>query len=970
MLNLCWARCARMLCFVLVGLFVAVPACRATSFTPQTAQLPAQPSIGGTVSDPSGAKIPHATVHLQNELLSRDVLSDGAGRFSVSLPAGKYDITITAPGFEPYIDTVTLVASVPHPSLDAKLTISAAEEVTVPSENVASTSATDNKTALVFKGADLKTFSDDDGTFDKQIQALAGDDGSGPQIYVDGFSGGRFPPKNSIREIRINQNPYSAQYEELGYGRIEIFTKPGTDQLHGFVDVFGNDNALNSTDPYLQGSQLPYHSFGLFGDLSGPIDKKTSLFLSTSYNNQQVNAGVHASILDSNFQPVTLSESIASPTVASSYSARIDRQVTTNNTLTARYEFDQTKLTNGGVGLLVLPEAGNDSTTTAQTLQITDTQVLGSKMVSDAHFRYQRTRLEQDAVSGAPSLNVEGAFTGGGNSGQKTSDNQDRYELQEIFTRQQGAHFLRVGGRYRLLRDANLSTANYNGAFTFPSLTAYQITEQVMAAHPVVDPASLDALIRSTCVTTSTGQVCGGATQFNLTAGQPSAAVLTGDLGLFAEDEWKISKNITLDYGLRFETESAIPDHLDPAPRAGFAWAIGQTEKKPAIVVARGGGGLFYDRFASGDILTAIRQQSGTLQPSYYVTNPPFYPDVPLPSALAGSVLPTLYNISPKLRSESSMIGGLSVERSLWKIGSISFNYVFNRGVHQWDSVNINAPLPGTFVAADPTTGAPASGVYPLGTTQAVYQFQSGGISTSNRFFTRLNLHPTKNLNLFGYYVTRHVNTDVLGADNFPSNSYDVAADYGRAQNPRQRIFIGGFWELPKNFNINAFLSAHAAQPFNITTGTDLNGDTQFNDRPAFATDLTRSSVVQTRFGNFDKSPLPGQKIIPINYATGPAFAELDMGAGRSFKFGPRPAATPPPPGTPVPKGKVEQPDPRFTLNLSFDAQNITNHVNGGLPIGVLTSPFFGQSISLSSPYGSTGTTANRTISFHTSFNF
>lgn len=932
----------------------------AQTVAPQTAARAASPArtLAGTVSDSSGARIPQAAIHVAGGEVKLDAQSDGAGRFSLTLPAGTYALTIAATGFETYSSSVTLAAGVSHPAIDARLAVGAeSEQVTVSSDNAASTSAADNKSALVFKGGDLKDFSDDDATFDKQIQALAGDDGSGPSLYVNGFSGGHFPPKNSIREIRINQNPYSAEYEELGYGRIEIFTKPGTDQLHGYFDINGNDNAFNTVDPY-QGAPLPYHSETLSGNLSGPISKKTSVFLSVFYNNQQTNAAVHAFTLDNNLQQTTLSEAVASPAVSSSYSSRLDRQVTANNTLTARYEFDRTQQTNAGVGLLVLPEAGTNSTTTMQTLQVSDTQIIGTKMVSDGHFQYLRTRLEQAPVSTGVSINVEGAFTGGGAASQTTSDNQDAYEFQEIVTRQQKAHFMRFGGRYRLLRDANLSTGNYNGAFTFPSLTAYQITQQGVAANET------DQQIRSTCVSTPTGQVCGGATQYSVTTGQPSAVVLTGDLSLFAEDEWKITKNVTLDYGLRFETQSAIPDHFDPAPRLGFAWAVGQAEKRPAVVVVRGGGGLFYDRFASSNILMAIRQQSGTLQPSFYVTNPEF----PLPQSLSG-VPPTLYSISPRLRSEYSLQGGVAVERTLGKIGSISFNYLHSHDVHQWDSVNANAPLPGSYVPANPATGAAASGTYPLGTTQAVYQFQSGGISTRDRMFVNANLHPTKTFNLFSYYVMRHQNTDATGANTFPSNSYDRKADYGRAVRPGERIFLGSFWELPFGFSANAFLSANSGTPFNITTGTDLNGDTQYNDRPAFATDLTRASVVKTRFGNFDTAPIPGQRIIPINYGTGPAFVDVDFGAGKAFKFGPRPAPPAPPAGTPPPKTPAERPDPRYAISFSFDAENAFNHVNAGPPVGVLSSPSFGQSISLYTPFGN-GVTANRVITLHSSFSF
>jgi hypothetical protein len=956
MLNSCKATCA------LLASLCLTPLCRAEIAGPPPSVL------SGTVSDPSGAKIPQASVHVQSsdqrtDVLSRDTKSDATGHFTLTLPPGRYDLLIAATGFEPRVLSVTLSATASHPEIDARLAIATkAESIDVPSSDEASTAAADNKTALVFKTRELESFSDDNSVFQKQIQSLAGGDGDSPSIYVDGFSGGKFPPKDSIREIRINQNPYSAEYQELGYGRIEIFTKPGSDELHGVIDFAGNDNAFNTTDPYLHGAQPPYHSTFLYADISAPINKKTSFFSTTYFNDQQTNAAVHAFTLDTNLQPITLSEAVPSPSTSGEYSLRLDRQVTANNTLTAHYELTRYSQTNAGVGLLVLPEAGTDSLTTAQTLQISDTQILGAKMVSDAHFQYQRTRLQQTSNSAAASINVQGAFTGGGSSSQITGDNQDRYEFQEILTRQLKAQFLRFGGRYRLLRDANLSTAGYNGAFTFSSLTSYQITQQGIAA------GETDAQIRATCATTTMGQVCGGAQQFNLTAGQPSAVVLTGDVGLFAEDEWKASKSVTVDLGFRFESQTAIPDHFDPAPRAGISWAIGKRDKKPAFAVLRGGAGLFYTRFASGDILTSIRQ-NGVTQPSYYVTDPSFYPNIPPPSGLSAT-LPTLYQISPHLRSPYAIVAGVSVERSLWKKGSISFNYINTRGIHGVESVNVNAPLPGTYNAGDPSQGIAATGTYPLGTTQPVYQFQSNGISNNNRFFARMNFNPTKRLFLFGSYTARRGYTDAAGAASFPSNSYDISADYGRLPYPNQRLYLGSFWELPFGLSANAFLSSTSRTPFNITTGTDLNGDNQYNDRPAFATHTTPSSIVfpPTRFGTFDANPQPGEKIIPINYATGPAFADLDFGLGRTFKFGPRPPAPKPLPGTPAPKGPVEKPDPRYSLAFAFDAQNVLNHVNAAAPVGILTSPSFGQAISLNTGIG--GTAANRVINLRTTFSF
>ena len=984
MLSLRRARCAFVLCCLAAPFFTLSSFAEDEAHTQTVSRqaLLAQPIedalpavnntvLSGTVVDPSGASVSHAMVHVQNDSLQRDTTTDDTGRFSLALPPGAYNVMIVSPGFEAYVTNVKLTEKAASANIHAKLVIATqAEEVNVPSgDNTSTTSAADNKSALVFKGDALKTFSDDDDTFQKQIQALAGsgDGQNGPTMYVDGFSGGKFPPKNTIREIRINQNPYSAEYSELGYGRIEIFTKPGTDKFHGQFFANGNDSSFNTSNPYV-GVQPPYHSFTIFSDLSGPINKKTSIFLNVWYNNQQTNAIVDATTLNANFQPVPFTQALANPTVTQDYSGRIDRQVTPNNTLITKYDYTSTQVTNGGVGLLVLPSEANHSTTTTQTLQVEDTQVIGTTMVSEAHFQYLRTRLDQRPDSSAPALNVEGAFNGGGNPSQVTSDNQDRYEFQEIFTRQQGKnHFLRFGGRYRLLRDANFATANYNGQFTFPSITAYQITEQGLAAN------ESDKQIRATCVSTPQGQVCGGATQFSITAGQPSAALLTGDLGVFAEDEWKISKSFTLDLGLRLETQSAIPDHFDPAPRVGFAWAIGQKDKKPPMFTLRGGGGIFYDRFVSTNILTAIRQ-NGITESSYYVNNPCFYPTIPLtfPTTPCTSSLsaapPTIYQISPHLRSEYQITEGLSVDRDLWKKGSISFNYLLGQGEHQWDSINTNAPLPGTYNPGNATT--PASGTYPLGTTQPVYQFQSGGTVRLNRFFVRVNAQPTKKFFLFAFYTIRTMNQDSAGATGFPSNSYNIREDYGTAPYPNQRLFLGGFYQLPFGLNVNAFLSSSSSTPFNITTGTDLNGDTQYNDRPAFATNPTSSSILyQTKYGNFDANPQPGEKIIPINYGRGPAFAELDFGLGRTFKFGPRPPVPSPPPGAPAPKGPIPKPDPRYSWTFGLDAQNVFNDVNAGAPVGVLSSPQFGQSISLNSPYGGSSN-ANRVIMLRTFFNF
>jgi len=843
------------------------------------------------------------------------------------VPVGTFDVRVEATGFDPAERKDQSVSAGAQVVLNFRLAIATlTEQVDVPLETRSSTGAADNKSAMIFDGERLAELSDDNATMQQQLLALAGGDPAhAPDVYVDGFSGGNFPTKSSIREVRINQNPFSAQFPGYGFNRIEIFTKPGGDKWHGNLYAIGNDAPFNANNPYTS-IEPPYYSYYLDGNLSGPlIDKKTSFFTGSTYHKMQNNSVVNA------VDPVSLgalSEAVSTPDNTLTYTARIDRQMSLSNTLTGRYEYRRETLTNAGVGLLVLPSEGYDSTNTSQTLQLGDTQTVSPKVVSETRFQYIRTRAQQSAQNSSPTIVVEGSFNGGGSSVGSMHDNRDRYEFQEYLSVDWGKHFIRAGGQYDLLRDANESTANYNGTYIFPTLAAY-VTQTP--------------------------------TQFSVTAGQAAAVLTSGWLGAYADDEWKVTKSITLNEGLRFESQSAIPDHADWAPRMGFAWAVGQHDKKPAVVVLRGGFGIFYERFSPSNILTSVRQ-NGVSQQTFLVNDPTFYPAVPPPGVLqmgANAVPPTPYRISPNLHAEYDEDANFVVERTLGKMGSVTATYLWARGLHQYISKNINAPLPGTYNPSVPT-----SGVRPLGGTQNIYQFSSDGIAKGQLFFLSGNLRPTKALSFFTFYVFQNERNDTSGPTSFPSNSYDLSEDYGRSGlHAKQRLYVGGNLNLPWKISANTFVTAGSGVPFNITTGSDLNGDTIYNDRPAFATDLMRASVVKTAYGNFDTIPIAGQKIIPVNYGSSPGYLMVELSVGKTVAFGPRPVGTAVA-GKPAVKG-----DPKYSLRFGVEAQNLFNSVNPGQPIGVLNSPLFGKSISLNNLFTPLGA-ANRVVDISSRFSF
>ncbi len=895
------------------------------------------------VTDPSGAAIANAPVRVfaadgTTGAPIRETRTDRMGRIRVDLPAGRYTLQAEAPGFNTVQQSILVADGGPPLSVTVQLVVAVdAEEVAVQSE--AAGSDNDDGQTLVLKGKTLSTLSDNPSTFQQQLQALVGggDDGQQVQFRIDGFSGGRFPPKDSIREVRINQNGYSAQFDQRGNSIIDIFTKPGSDKLHGNLFATGNANPFNARSPYIT-SQPGYHTVFVDGNINGPLGKKTSFFAGGNRNDSENNAAVNAVALDSSFNATPVAQAVPNPLVTNSINFRVDRQLSTNNTFTGRYEFADSRQTNGGVGQLVLASQGINSDTKTNTLQLGNTTIFGPHVVAETRFQYLRTRFTQAPVSTAPTLIIQGSFNGGGSPAQATQDKQDNYEFQEYLSMDRGKHFIRAGARYRLTRDSNSSTANFNGQYIFPTLSAYQITLRGQAAGQTA------AQIRASG---------GGASQFNLTAGTPSATILTGDLGLYVEDEWKVTPHLSLIPGMRFETQTAIPDGSDPAPRLGFSWDVTTAKRKSPLVTLHGGFGLFYDRFAAGNVLNAARQ-NGITQQSYYIENPDFYPNVPAASALSATQ-PTVYRIASNLRSEYYVSEGITASRQMGEHGNLSVTYNHHQGTHLFLSRNANAPLNGT---------------RPLGGTQNVYEYASEGNSQIHSLFTNYYVQLGKHAGLWGSYSLRYQQSDASGgAGNFVSNSYDIRADYGRPQRlARQRLYTGAWWEIGHGFDTSFYLATHAGTRFNITTGTDLNGDSIYNDRPSFATDLTRASVVRTAFGNFDTQPVAGQQIIPINYGHAPGLFTLNMRLGKGFGFGPLPKPTQPAAGS-KPDPHPDKPRRPYQLMFSVDAENILNQVNPGTPVGQLSSPYFGRSLTLSTEE-SNSTAANRQINFYTAFRF
>ncbi len=324
------------------------------------------------------------------------------------------------------------------------------------------------------------------------LLALAGPSAgpSGGQIFIDGFSGGQLPSKDSIREIRINQNPFSPEYDKLGFGRIEILTKPGSGKFGGSASYNFANKFWNSRNPYAA-QKAPFTLHELGGNITGPINKRSSFFFDLRRDAVDNGSIVNAVTLDPRTLVVApFTDTPVTPQRRAGITPRIDYQLNQKHTLVVRYNFAHSSIRDAGIGSFNLGSRAYESLSTNHTLQLTETAVINNTTINETRFQFVRNIGETIPNSPDAALFVLGAFNGGGAQTLHAFSRQNSFELQNNTSIAHGQHFWRFGGRVREDRVANISPQNFGGTFTFSGGNALVLPVNFSSCVPPPQPST------------------------------------------------------------------------------------------------------------------------------------------------------------------------------------------------------------------------------------------------------------------------------------------------------------------------------------------------------------------------------------------------------------------------------------------------------------------------------------------------
>ncbi|HEY1647034.1 MAG TPA: carboxypeptidase regulatory-like domain-containing protein [Terracidiphilus sp.] len=874
--------------------------------------------IEGTARDPSGAAIAGAQVQAAN---GTQTTTDATGRFVLDcVPSAATMLTVKAEGFAQMAarpqDDASGIARI-----DLRLAIASLQtDVQVRAD------ATDLETSggagsTDLGTADVQRLPEDPDDLLRQLQLLAvagGGDPSAAIITVDGFQNtSALPPKSAISAIRVNPDLFSSEYQwpPFGGGVIEIITKPGADALHGAVFFTDSNPLFNATDPF-SATATPAGKQRYGFELGGPLIRRKSGFtLALEKRDIDEFNVVDATTLNANDSPAPFLATVAAPQRLWIASARGDWQISPTDSTTISYSANVNNLDNQGIGGLVLPEAGYSSLTSEYDLRLSNTLTLNPNTLHETRVGYSWKRTQESPLSIAPSLQVAGFFTGGGATSQNLDDRERDLEADDDMMLTRGRHTLKFGVESSgyFIRDSDPDT--FNGAYVFGGSSAPVLDAGNNPAGQTTSITGLERYRRALL-----GLAGGTATTYQVTTGTPIIPITEWHLGFFANDTWKLMSNFSIGYGLRYQFETTPGSFDNFAPRAGIAWAL--DKKQTWMIHLRGG--LFPRAADEFSEIAQVYRLNGVRQHSIEVYSPSY--NNALTSA-AGSIPINTVNQFPRSFSQmNTFLAYLNIEHEFPRHWHARLNLLSGA---DWNTLlirNINAPTVASSAGTAPDPTAALLAPRPIAANENIFQYQNSGHLSGNVVSFSLEQHNYKRGGLSFYYkhMNFKANTVDSGIDS-PQSSYSQKGEAGHVEWSRDSYFtFSGNLVLPLKVELDTQFDGGDGGHYDVTTGTDNNGDGDFNDRPSYATG-PGPGIYATRFGLLTNNTVNGDLPRDIGIMPGPL--HLDANLSRAFTLNPS-----------------DKESPR-TVTFNARSANLLNHTDVTAVNSVLASSNVGQSI-------------------------
>ena len=683
------------------------------------------------------------------------------------------------------------------------------------------------------------------------LRLLAGDDAD---IRVDGFKGGRLPLGTQIQDIRILHDVGAAS--SGGGPRVEIRTVPGGDRWRNNAGMTLQDdslNARNSFSGFRPTGQTRYYSWSLNGPLvRNQTGFSVSVDGSQSLNHQAIRAAAPGGIF---------STLIDQPSTGIGLWTRLDHEITPAHGI--RIEFRRTvdEAQNQGIGEFDLPERAFTSRGNSSELQIAHHAMLRSGYVNDLRVGVEWESFEAVPLSHAKTIRVLDAFTSGGaqlQGGQQSRRIEIENEL-EFAVRQ----------RHRITASVTIDGSDYrgdeysnaSGTFTFSSLAAFQ------AGQP---------------------------TTFTQRLGDPSFRYSLYRFGWHVQDDYRVRKNMVINLGLRHDFQTHMRDWVNFSPRLGVSW----TPSSKVRTTLRASAGV-----ANSSLDANTYQQllliDGIAQ-SDLVISSPGYPDPFSAGVNEADMPPSIFRARNDLVTPFTRRYTAGLDQPITKFVRLRGTFVRQTGHNLFRSRNANEPV---------------NGVRPVPSVLNITELESSAHSRSQSFQTEVTVnYPPQRLSANVNYVVGTAMNETDGPFSLPPNSFDLAGEWGPSRaDLTHRLNVGFNSDLIGGFRVAANFIAQSGLPYNITLGTDLNGDGVPNERPV---GVTRNSARGTPIRNLD---------LTLTWR---------LGLGQRRADGTRDRVTP--------KLSAARDDDPFRVEVFARATNVLNLVNPVSFSGVLTSPFFG----------------------------